>query len=110
MKILRKTFCVVFLSLIFCALLKAQTITPLDLNKPIEREITTGQTHTYEIKAEKDKFIAIIVDQKGADVAVKFSTLEIDNPNIKRGVEQIFFIAPTAGTFRLEIKAKETGR
>lgn len=110
MKVLSKIFFVSLSISLFCGFLEAQTIAPLELNKPVEREITSGQTHTYEIKAEKDKFISIIVDQKGADVAVKLASLEIDNPNIKRGVEQIFFIAPATGNLRLEIKGKETGR
>lgn len=110
MSILKNTIFTVFSTLFFCVFLNAQTIATLELNKPIEREIIGGQTHIYDIKTEKDKFISIIVDQKGADVAVKFATLEIDNPNIKRGIEQVFFITPTTGNLKLEIKGKETGR
>ncbi|MBX7171379.1 MAG: CHAT domain-containing protein [Pyrinomonadaceae bacterium] len=110
MRVLSKTFFAVLLVGVTCSFLKAQTVSLLELNKPIEREISVGQTHIYEIKVEKDKFISIIVDQKGADVAIKFGSLEFDNPNIKRGVEQIFYVSPTTGNLRLEIKGKETGR
>lgn len=110
MKNLRKIIFTIWLVLCGSIFLYAQTPSQLELNKPIEREINAGEIHNYILKAEKDKFISIIVDQKSVDVAVKFATLEIDNPNIKRGTEQIFFIAPNTENYRLEIKAKETGR
>lgn len=88
----------------------AQTTVPLELNKSVEREISGGQTHSYQIKAEKDQFISVIIDQKSTDLSVKFASDEIDNPKIKRGPEQIFLITSTAGTLQLEVRAKETGR
>lgn len=106
---LRKIIYLFFIAFLPLFFVKAQS-TLLEINKPIEREILLGESHSYEIKAEKDKFISIFIDQKSVDVSVKFPSMEIDNPNIRRGVEQIYFIAPNSANFRLEIKAKETGR
>lgn len=106
---LRKIFLLFLLIFLPGIFVKAQSIL-LELNKPVEREISDGQTHFYVIKAEKDKFVSIIIDQKSVDLTIKFSAMVIDNPNIQRGAEQIFFIAPSAGNFNLEIKAKGLGR
>ncbi len=84
-------------------------------NKPVEQEIVAGQTHSYEIKTDKEKFLHFVIDQKSADVAVAMyfagkRVMSVDDPNIKRGPEQIFFIAPANGVYRLDFTSKETGR
>ena len=46
---------------------EAQTITP---NKPIERDITGGQTHTYRLTLQAGQFIHFGVQQTSCDVAL----------------------------------------
>jgi CHAT domain-containing protein len=115
MKNVRKTIIAMFLGFFFCLFSQAQTIS-LELNKPIEREITGGQIHSYQIKADRGEFFSIIIDQKSADISAVLlapdgkKLLEIDDPQIKRGPEQLLFISANTGNFRLDLTAKETGR
>ncbi len=120
MEILKRIFAIaLFVVSVFGVALKAQPakkVLPLEPKKTIEQEISAGQTHTYEIKAAQNQFLHIIFDQKSVDVVATLYSLdgkkllEVDNPNIRRGPEQIFLITPNAGIYRIEIKAKETGR
>lgn len=104
--------------LLCCPQIKAQNDKrgfSLVQNKPVEQEIVAGQTHSYEIKTDKEKFLHFVIDQKSADVAVIIYSagkrvMSVDDPNIKRGPEQVFFIAPASGVYRIEITSKETGR
>lgn len=88
----------------------------LSADKPVEKEISIGQTHSFEIRAAKDQFLHLVIDQKSADVAGELLAADgrrvsaADNPNIKRGPEQIFAILPAAGVYSLKIASKETGR
>ncbi len=119
MKELKVKIAVGFLLFFICSLAQGQTdksTFPLEPNKITEQEIIKGQTHAYEIKADKESFLHITVDQKSVDVAIiLFSqdgqkVSQIDNPNITRGPEQIFFITTGTGVHRIEISSKETGR
>jgi CHAT domain-containing protein len=105
--------------LFICPQIRAQTVKTgfsLVQNKTVEKEILGGQTHAYQIKADKEQFLHIVIDQKSANAAVALysassqKVVTADNPNIKRGPEQIFFITPSAGTYDLEITSKENGR
>ena len=119
MRNLKIKIAVIALVLFVCPPVKSQSdkkIFALEQNKPTEQEIAAGQTHSYEIKADKEQFLHIVIDQKSVNTrAALFSPdgrklLEVDNPNIARGPEQIFFVTPAAGTHRVEINSKETGR
>ena len=119
LKILKTNIAAFILVLFVCPIAKAQTdkqILNLEPGKSAEQEIAAGQTQFYEIKAGGEQYLHIVIDQKTADVAAALFTaggeklMEIDNPNITRGPEQIFFITKTAGTYHLQVTAKETGR
>src|SRR5215468_12778112 len=45
-------------------------IADLELAKPIEREITGGQVHVYNLTLKVDEYAEIDVDQRGIDLAV----------------------------------------
>lgn len=76
---------------------------------PIEREMTEAKTHCYQLDWRKDDFSQIRVEQKSIDVALRFFDAkgnliaEIDNANETRGFENLFFIAPETGVYKLEI-------
>jgi hypothetical protein len=42
----------------------------LAAGKPVEREITGGQSHTYQITLQAGQFSRLVVDQKAIDVAL----------------------------------------
>jgi hypothetical protein len=42
----------------------------LELNKPIEREITGGDVHSYSLSLQTDHYVHFEVDQRSIDLAV----------------------------------------
>lgn len=90
----------------------------LEENKPIEREILGGQSHSYQVKMSLGQYARVLVRQKGFDVEVPLFgpdgqlLMKVDGGGI--GVaESVHWIAETAGTYRLEVHCKEgspTGR
>ena len=87
----------------------AQTAIPdLELAKPIERDITGGEVHTYNLTLKLDEYAHFDVDQRGIDLAVwtfdptgkKISEVDAFRVGEK---EAIVLLAETAGTYRIEI-------
>lgn len=74
-----------------------------------------GESHAWLIPMEPGRFADVTVEQKGVDVAVSLLgpdgrvRASIDSPNGSRGPEPIPFLADSAGTYRLEIKASGEG-
>lgn len=104
----------IILVLLVCTFTTAQAqvdkkVFTLELNKPVEQEITASQSHTYEIKAEAGQFLHVIIDQKSVDIfAVLYApngkaVLEVNDTRVDRGPEQLFFITTTTGIYRLVI-------
>jgi hypothetical protein len=92
----------------------AQSINqPLEQGKPVERELKGGESHAYTFKPEAGQFAAIVVDQRGIDVAVLLfapdgkQLAEIDSPNGANGPEPVSLVARTTGDFRVEIRSLE---
>jgi CHAT domain-containing protein/Tfp pilus assembly protein PilF len=87
----------------------------LEKGNPIEREMSGGQIHTYEILLSARQFLYAVADQQGIDlVIVVFSPdgkqiFEIDSPNDTQGPEPVFLIAEEAGTYRLEVRSLDKG-
>jgi CHAT domain-containing protein/Tfp pilus assembly protein PilF len=87
--------------------------TPLELGKPIGRELKGGETHLYRVKAEAAQFFHVIVEQRGADVAVTLvgpdggKLFEIDSPNGAEGPEPVLWVAETAGNYRIEVRTSD---
>ena len=49
-------------------------LTPLELDKPIERQLKAGESHSYQIALAPKQFLNVVVEQRGVDVtAVLFS-------------------------------------
>ncbi|MEW6734658.1 MAG: tetratricopeptide repeat protein, partial [Acidobacteriota bacterium] len=85
----------------------------LEQGNPIERELTGGEIHSYQIKLIAGQFLNVVVEQKGIDiVAVLFSPdgkqlAEIDSPNRAQGPEPVLFITEVTGNHHLEIRSLE---
>ena len=83
----------------------------LEQNKPIERELSANNTHTYKIKLEAGQFLNAAVNQRGVDVVVRVfapeggNIAEIDSPNGTQGDEPIALEAKTTGVYRIEISS-----
>ncbi len=91
----------------------AKTLEP---RAAIQREIASGEKHSYQVPVASDQFLRLTVDQISVDVAVKVYRpgREPDDINLAVGVaqpEEIFLITGTAGVCLFEIRtAKEATR
>jgi CHAT domain-containing protein/Tfp pilus assembly protein PilF len=87
-------------------------ITRLELGKPVERELTGGQTHSYQLNLSEGQYANVIVEQRGIDVVVKCFgpdgklIAEIDLENRLNGEERAELVAKTAGSYRFDIEPK----
>lgn len=91
----------------------AQQLSPLEHGTTIEREIATGQSHTYAIAAASDRFLKIVVDQRGASLELK-----LRGPNGElvasffpyiRCVETLYVICRDAGQYKLDVTFPDDG-
>jgi CHAT domain-containing protein/tetratricopeptide (TPR) repeat protein len=98
----------------------AQESISLEPGKPVERELSGGQSHSYKITMISGQYSHIVVEQRGIDVAVTLFTpdgkkiIEVDSSQTTVGAEAISLIAETAGAYRIEArsagKTAQTGR
>ena len=66
-------YCLVPLILCLSLISFARTkddVRPLVPGQPLERDMASGQTHTYQITLRAGQFMRVVVEQKGIDVAV----------------------------------------
>jgi CHAT domain-containing protein/tetratricopeptide (TPR) repeat protein len=92
----------------------------LELSKPIERELSGGESHFYKVTVSSGQFLHIVVRQRGIDVAVALFTpdgkkiSEVDGEQATVGSETISVIAEATGAYRIEMRSTEktgqTGR
>ncbi len=75
----------------------------------IEQNLSGAAAHTYTITLDQDDFLHLVVEQKGVDVILKIlapdgsPALEQDSPNGTQGPEEVLFLAPASGVYRLVI-------
>jgi len=73
----------------------AQESNSLELGKPIQRELSSGQTHYYKITMVSGQYLHVVVDQRGIDVAVALFTpdgkkiSEVDGEHLIEGSETV---------------------
>jgi tetratricopeptide (TPR) repeat protein/CHAT domain-containing protein len=83
----------------------------LELGKPIERELSGGQSHSYGMTLAAGQYVHVVVDQRGIDVVVALyapdgkKLTEVDSPNGTLGPEPISWISEKSGTYRLEVRS-----
>jgi CHAT domain-containing protein/Tfp pilus assembly protein PilF len=100
--------------------LSAQESISLEPGKPVERELSGGQSHFYKITVTSGQYLRITVSQKGIDTLVALFTPdgkkidEVDGERAAVGSETISAIAEAAGAYRIEVRSSEktaqTGR
>ena len=98
----------------------AQESISLEPGKPVERELSGGQSHSYKITATSGQYLHIVAEQRGIDIAVALFTPdgkkigEVDGERATVGAETVLAIAETAGAYRIEARSPEktakTGR
>jgi CHAT domain-containing protein len=87
-----------------------ETLTPRQEHR---RKIGGGEVHQYIFELGEHQFANFSVNQQGSDVVVTIIDAEgartrVDRPNGARGREAVSYIAPRAGTYRLEVQTLET--
>lgn len=102
------------LGLIFAASLTyAQDAPPLELNKPLKRELVGGQSHSYPLTLGAQQFLNLVVEQRGIDVEVlvlgpdQKQIIKVDSPNGIRGAEPLSFVAETTGNYQLVVQSPD---
>jgi CHAT domain-containing protein/tetratricopeptide (TPR) repeat protein len=98
----------------------AQESVPLEPGKPIERELSGGQSHSYKITMISGQYMHVVVAQRGIDVTVAMFTpdgkkiSEADSEHLIEGSEEVSAIAEASGAYLIEARSPEktakTGR
>jgi enterochelin esterase family protein len=93
---------------------------PLEMGKPIDREIGKGETHTYEVVVPPGRLVSGVIDQRGVDVVVRLidpsgaTVATIDGDTGPHGPEPWTLDGKTPGTWRIAVspfpESKEKGR
>src|SRR5215813_10710755 len=92
----------------------------LEPGKPVERELSGGQSHFYKVTMTSGQYLRITASQRGIDALVALFTPdhkkigEVDSEHATVGAETISAIAEAAGEYRIEVRSAEktaqTGR
>jgi CHAT domain-containing protein/Tfp pilus assembly protein PilF len=98
----------------------AQESDSLEPGKPVERELSGGQSHFYKITMISGQYLHVVVAQRGIDVAVALFTpdgkkiSEVNSDPLIEGSETVSAIAEAPGAYLIEVRPPEkttkTGR
>ncbi|MBO0856945.1 MAG: CHAT domain-containing protein [Chloracidobacterium sp.] len=98
----------------------AQESIPLEPGKPIDRELSGGQSHSYKITLISGQYLHIVVEQRGIDVVVALFTpdgkkiSEANSQHFSEGSETVSAIAEASGAYLIQARSAEktakTGR
>src|SRR5215475_2794734 len=84
----------------------------LEPGKLVERELSSGQSHSYKITMSSGQYLHVAVEQRGIDVAVALFTPDGKKTTVRS--ETISAIAEATGAYRIEVRSPEetakTGR
>src|SRR5215470_11875841 len=91
---------------------QSEDVRTLAPGAPVEREMSGGQRHLYQLTLETNQCLKIVAEQRGADVSLTlngpngkpFDTVE--NNRGGKGVEWLLWQAQTAGNYQLEVKSR----
>ncbi len=90
-----------------------KAIQTLEPGKPVERGLSGGQSHDYQIQLAAGQCLDAVVEQRGIDVVVTLfgpdgkQLVEVDSPNGAQGPEPLLFIAELSGAYRLNVRSLE---
>jgi hypothetical protein len=112
MKILTSLFFALFLSVTtLCAQTSDRTETVIKVGDSIQKSLTSGSVHVYNIELEPDHIVYGFVNQESVDVVVTVynpegvKTGEFDGP--ARGKESFQFVTKSGGVYRIEVSPFE---
>src|SRR6185436_6477104 len=85
----------------------------IEIGRPIERLLSGGETHSYQIALTADQYLHIVVNQRGIDVVVTMldpdgrHLTEVDSPNGTQGPEPVRLVSESAGVYTLVVGSLE---
>src|SRR5262245_4084561 len=91
----------------------AQESVSLEPGKPVERELSGGQSHFYKITMTSGQYMHIAVSQRGIDALVALYTPDgkkiddADSEHTAAGSETISAIAEADGAYMVEVRSAE---
>jgi CHAT domain-containing protein/Tfp pilus assembly protein PilF len=91
----------------------AQETDSLEPGKPIERELSGGQSHSYKITMISGQYLQVVVDQRGIDVVVALfapdgkKIAEVDSEHLIEGSETVLAIAGATGAYLVEARSAD---
>src|SRR5262249_17857072 len=108
----------VVLCVIFLLSITTSSATPqgeqhplLVLGNSIVKELKSDEIHVYQIAAEADQYLQVVVIQQGIDVVVSVfdpsgkKIYEVDSPYGTAGQEPVYLITASKGLYRLEVRS-----
>lgn len=89
----------------------------LKLGRVQSQKVAAGQAHAYELRVEAGQFVHLAVVQPGFPTVVQVTPASGRPPLLERHLhggagwpEPLYWIAPSAGAFRVEVSSDEPGR
>lgn len=85
----------------------------LEQGSAVERVMSSGEAHAYQLKLGAGQFAHLVVGQRGLDVAIRVygpdgaQAAEVDGPSGMQGPEPVYLMAESAGVYRVEIRPVE---
>ena len=89
-----------------------QRVQQLERNKPIEREMAGGRSHSYQLTLDSGQYANLVVEQRGIDVVVRLlrpdgmQIAEFDSESRLQGQESASLASEEAGDYRLIVRPK----
>ena len=87
----------------------------LQVGITLDRQLASGQSHTFSVTLEENTYLEFVVEQRGIDVIVTVANPagkelgKYDTPNGAQGLEVVSFVASTAGTYRITVAPLNPG-
>jgi hypothetical protein len=91
----------------------AQESVSLEPGKPVERELSGGQSHSYKITMVSGQYLHVEAEQKGIDLAMALFTpdakkiAEVDSEKAAVESEAVSMISEAPGAYRIEVRPAE---
>jgi CHAT domain-containing protein/predicted negative regulator of RcsB-dependent stress response len=95
------------------ATLSAQENISLEHGKPIERELSGGQSHFYKITMSSGQYLQVVVDQLGIDVVIVLfgpdgkKISEANSRHLIEGSEAVLAITEVPGVYMIEARSPD---
>jgi CHAT domain-containing protein/tetratricopeptide (TPR) repeat protein len=92
-----------------------QQVQRLEQNKPIERELAGGQSHSYQFSLDAGQYVKLVIEQRGIDVMAQLSgpdgklITEFNSESRNQGQETVEQVAEAAGSYKLKVRPMQEG-